>query len=72
MSDPLELFWNAMLSRVPERARSAYATLDVEEKQAVLAHLQRMTSEPGWHPEQVRSAQAALEALQEINPDDKP
>ena len=69
MVDPLELFWNEILSRHPEKVRAAFIGLDTETKQAVLVHLERMTSESGWHPEQVRSAQVALTALKpEIRP----
>ncbi|MBN2501235.1 MAG: hypothetical protein JXB38_10685 [Anaerolineales bacterium] len=63
MVDPLEQFWNEILSRQPDKVRAAFAGLDTEAKQAVLTHLESMVSESGWHPEQVRSAQAALAAL---------
>ena len=63
MIDPLEQFWNEILSRHPDKVRAAYADLDIKAKQAVLTHLESMASESGWHPEQVRSAQAALAAL---------
>ncbi len=45
--------------------RNAFEQLEPEEQGAVLEHLQRMSSEPGWHPEQQRSAQAALEVIGE-------
>ncbi len=61
--DPLEALWSSLLSRHPDTIRTAYQTLSVEEQQAVLEHLRRMASEPGWHPEQQRSAEAALHAL---------
>ena len=64
ITDPLEIFWDNMLSRVPDRVRAAFAMLQVEERQAVLEHLRTMASEPGWHPEQRRSAEAALEVLE--------
>ena len=68
MSEPIEQFWNEILSRQPERVRAAFATLTLEEKQALLTHLERMTSEPGWHTEQTKSARAALKALENIEP----
>ena len=68
MADPLEQFWNEILSRQPERVRAAFADLNTESKQAVLTHLERMISESGWHAEQVRSAQAALTVLKAIDP----
>jgi hypothetical protein len=62
--DP-ELFWESILSRDEMLIRSAYKTLNIEEKTAVISHLQRMVSEPGWHPEQCASALAALGTLQQ-------
>jgi hypothetical protein len=61
--DPLETFWDQILSRDPRQVREAYATLSAEERQALRNHLARMVSEPGWQPEQRESAQAALDAL---------
>ena len=63
LSDPLEILWDNLLSRQPDQVRAAFATLTVTEQQAVLDHLRRMSQEAGWHPEQRRSAQAALDAL---------
>lgn len=59
-----ERFWDHILSRQPDLVQEAFNDLDVEGQQAVLAHLRRMASEEGWHPEQVLSAEAALAALQ--------
>jgi hypothetical protein len=59
----LETLWDDLLSRQPERVRAAYASLDAFEKQAVVTHLQSMSEEPGWQPEQRASAKAALLAL---------
>lgn len=61
----LESAWDNLLSRNPALIRLAYAALDEESQENVLAHLQKMSTEPGWHPEQVQSAQAALQALEE-------
>lgn len=58
-----EQFWDAVLSRQPERIRSAIAGLDETERAQVLKHLRRMVGEAGWHPEQRKSARAALKAL---------
>ena len=68
--NPLEIVWDALLSRQPAQVQAAYAALDPASQQVVLAHLRRMTTEPGWHPEQIQSAQAALAALAK-NPDHK-
>jgi len=62
--EPLEILWDALLSRQEDQVRAAFETLDETERRAVLAHLQSMASEPGWHPEQRLSAEAALRALQ--------
>jgi hypothetical protein len=64
--DPLEILWDALLSRRPEQIRLAYSALAQDEKKAVLTHLERMAVEPGWHPEQVLSAKAALTAIKEM------
>ena len=61
----LEDLWDALLSRQPEQVRIAFRSLEPDLQRSVLAHLQRMTSKPGWHTEQRLSAQAALEALQD-------
>ncbi len=55
--------WDQLLSREPERILAGYGNLQPEEQVAVVAHLRRMTTEAGWHPEQARSARAALKAL---------
>jgi hypothetical protein len=65
--DPLERLWDNLLSRQPEQVRGAFIPLKTEEKQAVLAHLKKMASEPGWHPEQQLSAQVALQALEGLD-----
>jgi hypothetical protein len=61
----LEKAWDDLLSRRPEKIRSRFDSLDKESQKTVLSHLQKMVHEEGWHPEQVKSAQAALETLTE-------
>jgi hypothetical protein len=63
-SDELAQLWDRILSREPETVRAAFAALSAVEAEAVRTHLQRMVSEPDWHPEQRVSAQAALTALE--------
>lgn len=63
MDDTIETFWEDILSRQPERIQAAFVSLSEDEQIAVLDHLKRMASEPGWHPEQVASASKALETL---------
>jgi len=64
--DPIQLFWDNLLSRNPARIKSAFSTLDEDSKQAVIDHLKKMISESGWHPEQVKSARVALETIKKI------
>ncbi len=61
--DPLEQFWDAILSRQPDQIRSAFDSLDPTERQPLIDHLRRMANEPGWQPEQRISALAALETI---------
>ena len=63
MVDPTEILWDGLLSRESSRIQQTFKTLDAEERTAILAHLIRMSSKPDWHPEQVRSAKAAIRAL---------
>jgi hypothetical protein len=68
MEDPdsLQYFWGNLLSRNPAQIESVFMALDPTSKEAVIAHLQKMTSETGWHPAQVESARAALQTIQSI------
>ena len=61
--DSPEQLWDQLLSRQAEQILAAYNRLSPDEQVYVLHHLGRMASEPGWHTEQVLSAQAALQAL---------
>ena len=60
----LEKTWDSLLSRDPEKIVRTFSDLDPDSQHVVLEHLKKMVSETGWHPEQVISAQAALQALQ--------
>ena len=60
----LEGIWDGLLSRRPDEVRFVFSTLAVEERTAVILHLQRMANEAGWLPEQRLSAQIALQALE--------
>ena len=61
--------WTEILSRDTKRITAAFQRLNRSEKISVRAHLVKMTSEDGWHPEQVRSAAISLEAIKDL-PDD--
>ncbi len=58
-----EIIWEQILSRDPEQVHAAFFALDAETQKQVAAHLRLMTSEEGWHPEQVISARKALEVI---------
>jgi hypothetical protein len=58
--------WTEILSRQPDRIRAAFQDLNTHEKITVRSHLVRMTSETGWHPEQIKSASIAIEALKDL------
>ena len=47
-----ELLWEQLLSRQPEQVLAAFTRLSPDEQAQVLQHLERMATEPGWHPEQ--------------------
>lgn len=63
LDEYLEHLWDRLLSREPEKILQAFGELDKTERGLIQAHLQRMASEPDWHPEQVRSAQAAIDTI---------
>lgn len=65
--DPLEILWDAILSRKPKQIRAAFAALDAAERNHLVAHLKRMVSEEGWQPEQRKSAQVALDTLNDFD-----
>lgn len=58
--------WIELLSRDEHRIRKAFSQLNQAERISARAHLIKMTTEDGWHLEQVRSAQAALDAIKDI------
>jgi hypothetical protein len=62
-SDAPENLWEQLLSRQADQVERAFIYLAPTDRQAVLMHLQRMSQEPGWHPEQKYSAEFALQTL---------
>jgi hypothetical protein len=62
--DPVELFWDHLLSRQPEQILAAFRSIPPETKQRVLAHLRSMIEDEGYAEEQQQSAQSALEVLE--------
>jgi len=65
--DQLELLWDDLLSRQPERIKSAFTSLDASSRESVLIHLQHMAKDAGWQPEQRLSASTAIQALQDLS-----
>ena len=63
-NDSLEVFWEQILSRNPDLILSAFFSIPPGEQKKCFAHLKKMTTETGWHSEQVQSAQIALDTLQ--------
>jgi hypothetical protein len=62
--------WGEILSRDPAKIKSIFSLLPPEERTAVIAHLSKMLNEEGYHPEQVISAQSALNVIktEELKP----
>ena len=61
--DPIEVFWENLLSGDPERIKHAFFELSLTEQEVVYAHLTRMANESGWQPEQKNSAENTLKVL---------
>jgi hypothetical protein len=68
-TSPDEL-WDAILSRESNRILIAWQRLNAEEQVSLLAHLERMITEDGWHPEQITSAQTALNIIRKATDGD--
>jgi len=66
MVDDVEKLWEMLLSRHPESILEAFHSLSGADQQQVINHMVRMTSEEGWHPEQILSAQKALDVLKNL------
>ena len=64
-----ELFWENLLSRDPEKVKSAWLMLPVEYKKDVRGHLVSMVTELDWQPGQVKSAEAALDIIDRMKED---
>ena len=65
MNNLFDRIWTEILSRDAARIKTAYTSLSADEQKKVHAHLKKMAAEEGWHPEQVLSAQTALEAIRD-------
>ncbi len=65
-SNSIEQLWDAILSRQPQKIKAIFERQDHASRQNILAHLQKMTTEDAWHPEQCASAKTALNTLKDI------
>ena len=61
--DPVELFWESLLSREPDQIQAVWNSIDRTSQEQVLLHLQDMLNGEDWLPEQRASAEAALKVL---------
>jgi hypothetical protein len=61
-----ELFWENLLSREPEKITIAWRMLPLEFRKDIREHLVSMVTELDWQPEQVKSAEAALNVIDTI------
>jgi hypothetical protein len=62
-TDPIQELWEHLLSQDREMILSAFSSLDAAEREAVSAHLLKMSLEAGWHPLQKQAAATALEVI---------
>jgi hypothetical protein len=62
----IEKLWDNLLSRDTELIQKTFKQLDKKEQNEILNHLVKITTKPGWHLEQKRSAQAAIEAINNL------
>jgi hypothetical protein len=65
MTDPLQIFWDDILSENPMKITDTFNSLSASEQQKVLVHLYKMTNEPDWHSAQVQTASKAIEVIEE-------
>jgi hypothetical protein len=68
MDDPT-LFWDNLLSREADKIESAWRSLPQAYRKDVRDHLVAMVTELDWHPEQVKSAEAALNIIDTMGDD---
>jgi len=63
MMNSVEQFWDELLSRDPRRIKKSFEDLSDGDRQAVVDHLEKMTTETGYHSSQKRSAEIALKTI---------
>lgn len=68
--DWLESFWEQLFSRDKAQIESAWRKLSSEQRKDIRDHLCSMVTELDWHPEQVKSAEAALDVIDQMKLDE--
>ena len=63
----IEQLWEAILSRDAGLVAAAYSELDEIDRKEINKHLIKMTTEPGWHADQQRSAQIAIDIISKLD-----
>jgi hypothetical protein len=66
--DSLDQFWAKILSGDPAQIRPIWETLAADERAGIRQHLVGMATELGWHASQRDSAEAALRAIDSLEP----
>jgi hypothetical protein len=66
--DSLDQFWVIILSGDQAQIRPVWETLSADERAGVRQHLGRMRTETGWHASQRETAEAALQAINALEP----
>lgn len=62
----LETTWDGILSRDEQFIKDTFTSLSEADREVVKAHLVKMTTEEGWHAEQVVSARIALQVITQM------
>jgi hypothetical protein len=65
MDDYLEHIWDGILSEEENKILETFQELSNADKDTVVSHLKKMTTEEGWLPVQIQSAGTALTILRE-------
>ena len=65
MDDYLERIWDGILSEDENKILDTFQELSKADKDTVIKHLKKMTTEEGWLPVQIKSASKALDVLKQ-------
>jgi hypothetical protein len=59
----IDRLWDALLSRDFALIQKTYKHLNEKDQKVIMDHLIKMTIDFGWHSEQKRSAEIAIDAI---------